>query len=84
MTHANGLSAALPQAPRSGQELFGAYPDLLTVQHVKELTGLSEQTIRAEINKGALPGARIGRRLYVPKTQMIDYVMNGGGLNDYR
>ena len=66
----------------SRNDLFADYPDLLAVKHIKELTGLSEQTIRSEINRGALPGARIGRRLYVPKTMMIDYVTNGGGLND--
>ena len=66
----------------SKNDLFADYPDLLAVKHIKELTGLSEQTIRSEINRGALPGTRIGRRLYVPKTMMIDYVTNGGGLND--
>lgn len=79
--HANEFAVALSQTPSLRQELFNSYPDLLTVQHVKELTGLSEQTIRAEINKGALPGARIGRRLYVPKSRMIDYVLSGGGLD---
>lgn len=38
-------------------------PDLLTVQDLHGLTGLSEQTIRAEINSGNLPGFRIGRRM---------------------
>lgn len=61
---------------------FEKYPDLLTVQHIKEITGLSEQTIRAEINLGELPGCRIGRRLYVPKCKFIEYVENRGGLND--
>ena len=62
--------------------LFQDLPDLLTVQDLKALTGLSEQTIRCEINSGRLPGCRIGRRLYVPKTHLIKYVTEGGGLND--
>lgn len=57
------------------------YPDLLTVRDLRELTGLSAQTIRTEINGGSLPGCRIGRRLYVPKAHFIDYIENGGGLN---
>lgn len=84
MTHANDFGTSISQAPCTDEGLFEAYPDLLTVRHVKELTGLSEQTIRAEINKGTLPGTRIGRRLYVPKNRMIGYVMNGGGLHGYR
>ena len=72
-----GASASL------GKMRFAAgYPDLLTVKHLRELTGLSEQTIRAEINSGKLPGCRIGRRLYVPKMQLIDYINEGGGLHE--
>lgn len=58
------------------------YPDLLTVRDLCELTGLSAQTIRAEINSGNLPGFRIGRRLYVSKKHLLEYIENGGGLND--
>ncbi|WP_420840607.1 helix-turn-helix domain-containing protein [Anaerotardibacter muris] len=61
--------------------LFQDLPDLLTVQDMKVLTGLSEQTIRTEINNGGLPGCRIGRRLYVPKVNLINYVITGGGIN---
>lgn len=57
------------------------YPDLLTVKHICEITGLSAQTIRAEINRGSISGCRIGRRLYVPKAHLTEYVMNRGGLD---
>lgn len=58
-------------------ELLDGYPDLLTVQHLREITGQSAQTIRALINSGHLPGCRIGRRLYVPKSQFIAYIEKG-------
>lgn len=61
-------------------QLLAGYPDLLTVQDLRRLTGLSGQTIRAEINGGNLPGCRIGRRLYVPKKHLLNYIENGGGL----
>lgn len=73
--------AAYQMEERLNVETLGCYPDLLTVQHLQELTGLSAQTIRAEINRGNLPGCRIGRRLYVPKQQFIQYAMEGGGLS---
>ena len=57
--------------------LFEGYPELLTVKHPHELTGLSEQTLRGEINAGKLPGCRIGRRFYVPKSQFIAYIEKG-------
>lgn len=55
-------------------------PDLLTVQRMHELSGLSEQTIRRELNSGRLPGCRIGRRLYVLKDEFIAYARGGGGI----
>lgn len=63
--------------PADAPGILAGYPDLLTVQHVKEITGVSEQTVRAEINAGRLPGCRIGRRLFVPKHKFIEYA-NGG------
>ena len=63
-------------------ELLEGYPDMLTVQHLREITGQSEQTLRALIKAEEIPGCRIGRRLYVSKPQLIEYIMKGGGLND--
>ena len=54
--------------------MFKKYPDLLTVDHIQEQTGLSKQTIRSLINDESLPGCKIGRRLYVPKAKFIAFV----------
>lgn len=54
--------------------MLANYPDLLTVDHIQEQTGLSKQTIRSLINDGSLPGCKIGRRLFVPKAKFIAYV----------
>ena len=80
MMRAKDLEVATSDAGKAKYPLFSKYPDLLTIRHVRELTGLCEQTIRNEINDGNLPGCRIGRRLYVPKSHFIDYIENGGGL----
>lgn len=66
--------------PSEAPEMLAGYPDLLTVQHVKEITGVSDQTIRAAINAGRLPGCRIGRRLFVPKCKFVEYAT--GGMKD--
>lgn len=80
--HALGTTegaALFVRKPRR-DELLADYPDLLTVGHVCELTGLSAQTVRKEINAGRLPGCRIGRRLYVPKPGFTEYITEGGGV----
>lgn len=51
--------------------------ELLTVQRIHEITGVSEQVIRKEIAEGRLPGCKIGRRLFVPKHLFIEHVMGG-------
>ncbi len=63
--------------PADAPEMFADYPDLLTVQHVNEITGVSEQVIRKEIAEGRLPECRIGRRLFIPKCRFIEYALGG-------
>ena len=36
-------------------------PDIMTPRHVAKLLGISEQTVRRQINLGEIPGFRIGR-----------------------
>ncbi|MEG0419034.1 MAG: helix-turn-helix domain-containing protein [Gordonibacter sp.] len=58
-------------------EMLAAEPELLTVQRMHELTGVSEQVIRKEIAEGRLPGCKIGRRLFVPKHLFVEYATGG-------
>lgn len=54
---------------------FSDYPDLLTVQHIAKITGLSVQTIRREMRVGHIPCVRVGgRRLFCPKAKFIEYI----------
>ena len=61
----------------SPREPFAEYGDLLTVANVCEITGMTAQTVRRCIERGELPGRKIGRRWFVPKTRFIEFV--GGG-----
>lgn len=63
--------------PADTPEMLADEPELLSVQDLHRLTGVSEQTIRAEINAGRLPGCRIGRRLFVPKCKFVEYALGG-------
>lgn len=75
-------AAVIPFDGQAQPELLASYPDLLTVEHVCELTGLSPQTVRKEIHAEQLPGFRIGHRLYVSKLSFLDFIAEGGGLHD--
>lgn len=59
--------------PVDAPEMLAGEPELLTVQRMHEITGVSEQVIRKEIADGRLPGCKIGRRLFVPKHKFIEY-----------
>ena len=73
-----------PSSPKSAAacasleriQFLADYPDLLTVQNLCELTTLSDQTIRREINEGKLPGFRLGRRLFVSKQRFLEYIVS--------
>lgn len=87
-SRASSPSSSTPESKGAGTVLDATRhltdcPDLLTVRDLCDLTSLSAQTIRAEINGGNLPGCRIGRRLFVSKSHFIDYIENGGGLRDH-
>ncbi len=55
-------------------EPFAGYPDLLTVGHMQEITGMSAQAVRTSCASGQIPAVKIGRRWFVPKSRFADYV----------
>ena len=77
------MSTAAPRASMKPfhvvgpREPFAEYGDLLTVNDVCEITGMSAQTARRCIERGDLPGRKIGRRWFVPKSRFIEF-MEGG------
>ncbi|WP_288071674.1 helix-turn-helix domain-containing protein [Adlercreutzia caecimuris] len=52
-------------------------PDIMTPRHVAKLLGISEQTVRRQINLGEIPGFRIGRNLFVLKKHFLDLIDGG-------
>lgn len=62
-----------------GDELFAAYPELLTPAHIAEITGFTVQYVRRLCRTGRLPAVQIGTRdWFVPKPRFVAYVMGGG------
>ena len=71
------VSETAPVISSEEKDLFARYPDLLTPQHISEITGQCQATIRSLCVTQALPAVRIGRRWYVPKPALIEYVQGG-------
>ena len=53
---------------------FARYGELLTVADCEEILHQSRQTVRKLCREGELPSLRLGRRIYVPRAQLIDHV----------
>ena len=70
-------TSIVPVGATETQRLFADYPDLLTIAHLQELTGLSGQTLRREVAEGRLPGVKLGRRIFIPKYRLISFVECG-------
>ena len=62
------------EPPQPAPEFLSQYRDALSAADVSEITGISEQTIRAELEAGRLPGCKIGRQWVIPKPGLIAYL----------
>ena len=54
--------------PDSGAS--AASPDLLTVEQMAEMLGLSTNTVRSLCRSDQIPAVHIGRRWYVPRAKL--------------
>jgi excisionase family DNA binding protein len=62
------------EPPQPAPEYLSEYKEALTTQDIHEITGISEQTIRAELEAGKIPGNRIGRQWVVAKPAFIAFM----------
>lgn len=51
-----------------------ASPELLTVAQMAEMLGLSMNTVRSLCRSGELPAVHIGRRWYVPRAKLNEFL----------
>ena len=60
------------------QELYEAtfrgYPDVLDVQHVCEILGVSKNTLYRLLRGGEIASLRVGREFRVPKVHLMRYM----------
>ena len=48
------------------------FGDLLTVEEMAEVLGISDRTVYRLVDKGELSCVKVGRRLYFPKHEVIE------------
>lgn len=49
-------------------------PKLVHISEVAKLLGLSEYQTKGLVEKGKLPGEKIGNRTYIPARAVVDYI----------
>ena len=62
------------EPPAPPREYLSEYGDCLHVPDAAKVTGLSEQTIRAALEDGTIPGNRIGRQWLIPRPAFIAFL----------
>lgn len=77
--HAKSASSTCSPALVALPSPLSKYGDLLTVDDMAELLDTSTRTIYRLCDKDELPFRKIGRRLYFPKHEMIEFL----GLEEY-
>lgn len=54
--------------------VFKNYPDVLNVQQVSELLGVSTKTVYKQIKGGSLKSIKVGREFRIPKVSIMSYI----------
>lgn len=54
--------------------VFKNYPDVLNVQQVSELLGVSTKTVYKQIKDGSLKSIKVGREFRIPKVSIMSYI----------
>lgn len=55
---------------------FTGYGDMLTVDDLATILHVSRKTIQKQCKRGNLPAISIGRRWYVPKARLVEFLLN--------
>jgi excisionase family DNA binding protein len=56
------------------KNVFREYPDVLNVQQVSAILGVSAKTVYRLVNQGSLDSLKIGRAFRIPKVNVMRYV----------
>lgn len=56
--------------------MFKEYPDILSVHQVAEALGIGVNTAYGLVHTNVIGSIRIGRKIIVPKTCLVDYVLS--------
>lgn len=75
-----GMEWALSQYFES---LFVDYPDVLYMRDVLFLTGVSKEALRKRIKKGELEAVCYGRKTFISKQALLDFMLSPSYLSSY-
>ena len=56
--------------------MFSGYPDIMSVEQLAEALGIGKNSAYSLVNNGQIGCKRIGRRILIPKSCVIDYVQS--------
>lgn len=56
--------------------MFAEYPDIVNVEQLQAMLGISRHTAYALIDEGYLAGIKVGKAYRIPKINVIRYVLS--------
>ena len=54
--------------------MFRSYPDVMTVKQLAAALGIGINKAYEIVNDGTINSKRIGRRILIPKLNLVDYI----------
>ena len=58
------------------QTVLSGFPDVLNVNHVSDILGVSSKTVYRLLNNGSITSLKVGRAYKVPKIHMYGYALD--------
>ena len=56
--------------------MFSDYPDIINIENLQSMLGISRHTAYALIDNGSLSGIKVGKAYRIPKINVIKYVLS--------
>lgn len=79
MTQTTNKIVSYPFPQLGAQYTLDQYGDILKARDVAELVGVSPKTVIREIQRGILPGFRMGKSYFITKQKFLEFVSGSGG-----
>lgn len=61
---------------KNNYTMFQEYPDIVTVYDMQKMLGIGRNKAYELVNSNKIGSIHIGRKIYIPKIKIIEFILN--------